>query len=109
VSVAFLDVREDAFDETLDKVIAILQVDVLARYDTHELAVFAVGLTGQVLAERIRACGPDVLHNLTVGVASLPAPLSMTGLLLHADEALHAAHRQGGLVVNNHASVTPDQ
>jgi len=108
VSVAFLDVREDAFDETLDKVIAILQVDVLARYDTHELAVFAVGLTGQVLAERIRACGPDVLRNLTVGVASLPAPLSMTGLLLHADEALHAAHRQGGLVVNNHASVTPD-
>lgn len=107
VSVGFMDVRVDGFDETLDRVIAILQVDVLARYDTHELAVFAVGLTGPALAERIRVCGTDVLDNLTVGIASLPAPLSMTGLLLHADEALHVALRQGGLVINNHESVTP--
>lgn len=104
VSIGFVEVRAEAFDDTLERIIATLQVDLLARYDTHELAVLVVGQDGADLAARIRACGEDVLHHVTVGVASLTAPPSVTGLILHADEALFAARQRGGLFVNEHGS-----
>ena len=102
VSVAFLEVSAGAFDETLDKIIATLQVDVLARYDHHELAVIAIGITGDDLGSRIRACGDDVVRHITGGIASLTTPTSAAGLIMHADEALLLARQAGGLHVNRH-------
>lgn len=102
VCVGFLEVSAESFDDALDKIIATLQVDVLARYDHRELAVIAVGVSGDLLESRIRACGDDVVSHLTGGIASLSPPTSTAGLIMHADEALHIARRAGGLQVNRH-------
>lgn len=104
VCVGLLEVDAEGFDDTLEKIIATLQVELLARYDRRELAVIAIGIDGDELVARIEACGADVLDHLTGGVAALEAPTSATGLILHADEALLAARRNGGLRVNPHAT-----
>jgi GGDEF domain-containing protein len=102
VGIGFLELPANEFDDTLERILPTLQVDLIARYDTHELAVVALGLDGEDLAARIRACGTEVLRHLTAGVASLIAPTSVTALMLHADEALLAARQRGGIVVNRH-------
>ena len=71
----------------LFEVVATSQVDVLARYDTRELAAIGAGLDGQT-RRRIRACGDSRSSTTAVGVASLTAPPSITGLIVHAEEAL---------------------
>ena len=103
LSIAFMNVRADAFEETLDKLIATLKVDVLARYDTYELATLAVGSDGAELADRIRACGTDVLTHVTAGVATLQEPWSVSGLVMHADEALRTAGERGGVCISEDA------
>lgn len=104
VSLAFLDLSASAPHEVLHEIIATLDVDFLARYDHGELAAVGVGLGGAELADRVRACSPGAIIHLTVGVAALASPSSVTTLVAHADEALLTARRRGGIWINPHAS-----
>ena len=104
ISLAFLDLSASPSDQILHAIIATLDVDLLARYGPSELAAVVVGVTAIELADRIRACGAEALDHLTVGIAALVAPASVSALVAHADEALLTAQRRGGIWVNPCAS-----
>jgi GGDEF domain-containing protein len=104
VGVALLDLPDGAFDELLDEVVATLAVDFLARIGPSELAAIGVGLDATQVARRIEDCAPAAAARLIAGVASLQAPPSVTGLVVHADEALLTARKTGGVVVNPFSS-----
>lgn len=106
VSLAVISIDRDAGVDTMNRLAATLDVDFLARLSAHELAAIGVGQHASELADRVRRCDPLTVGHLTVGVASLAAPTSVSALLVHADEALLEAARRGGpeVVVNTQSS-----
>lgn len=105
VSLAVIAIDRDAGAETMNRLAATLDVDFLARLSSHELAAVGVGKHAADLASQLTACDPETVTHLTVGVASLTRPSSVSALLVHADEALLEAARRGGhqVVVNTNS------
>lgn len=103
VSLAFLEFADGGSDRALQAVIATLNVEFLATCEFGQLAAVSVEAGADELADRIRTCNAEALRHLTVGVAALAPPSSVTALVAHADEALLAARRRGGIWINPHA------
>lgn len=104
IGVALLDFPNGDFHRVFDEVIATLAVDFVARSGPSELSAVAVGLDATELARRVEACSATGRLGMVAGIASLRTPPSAAGLLMHADEALLAARKIGGVVVNPFSS-----